>query len=209
MRRSWIGMIALTLVLQVPDVQAQQAVVTADGSPTVNAVWVEHELSFTFMGVTSHYSCDGLRDKVRRILQDLGARPGFKVTSRGCIHLTGPDRMPGVRIVAALPREATPEVVGQLASDASRKQLAARATGGPAAEATAQFAARARRVDFRSGPTGYVQDGDCELMEQLRDDLFPRLGVRVVEHDIDCVPHQINPGAVRMTVEVLEPVPAQ
>jgi len=206
MRRSWIGMFAAALLAHASGVQAQEA--PAAGAATVNALWVEREVRFTFMGVTSFYSCDGLRDQVRHVLQDLGARPGFKVTSRGCINLTGPDRMPGVLIAAALPAEATPEVLAQLASDSSRTELAARVTGGSVTEATAQFPARTRRVEFRSGRAGYLRDGDCELMEQLRDQVFPKLGVRVVEHDIRCVPHQINPGAVRMTVEVLEPVPA-
>jgi hypothetical protein len=37
--------------------------------------------------------------------------------------------------------------------------------------------------------------------------LFPQLGVRVVEGQISCTPGQLTLGAVRITVEVLEPVP--
>ena len=53
-----------------------------------------------------------------------------------------------------------------------------------------------------------LQDGDCDLMEQLRDQVFEPFGVKVVEDDLRCVPRQVTIGAVRMTVEVLEPVPA-
>jgi hypothetical protein len=44
-------------------------------------------------------------------------------------------------------------------------------------------------------------------MEQLvRQDVFGKLGARVVENRTRCVPRQVTPGAVRMTVEVLAPV---
>ena len=79
-------------------------------------------------------------------------------------------------------------------------------------EATAQFPARVKRVEFRSGTTTLsdLQDGDCELMEQLvRSDVFGKLGARVVDARTHCVPRQVTLGAVRMAVEVLEPVPAQ
>jgi hypothetical protein len=46
-------------------------------------------------------------------------------------------------------------------------------------------------------------------MEQLvRGHVFDEFGVKVVEEQISCVPRQVTLGAVRMTVEVLEPVPA-
>jgi len=184
-----------------------------ESAATVNAVWVERKVSFNYMPLTSYYSCDGLRDKVRWILKELGARPGFKVKARGCLEVQGPEPFPGVEIVAAFPAAATPELLEELAADASKRQLAARATGksDPVTEATAQFQARVKRVEFVSGPTRLydLQDGDCELMEQLvRSDVFGKLGAKVVDSQTRCVPRQVTLGAVRMTVEVLEPVPA-
>lgn len=201
------------LLLALPGLVAgQEATPAADAAATVNAVWVEHEVQLTYMGFTSYYSCEGLRDKVRWVLGQLGARPGIKVTTFGCVNVTGPEQMPGVRIVASLPVAATPEVLATLASEASKRELVARATGNAAAatEATAQFPARVRQVQFRSTRSSldHLQDGDCELMEQLRDRVFPRLGVRVVEDETHCFPKQVALGAVRLTVEVLEPVPA-
>ena len=213
MRRSWKAAWVASLSLALPAVVAAQSTAPGEPAATVSAVWVERELTFTYMPLTSYYSCDGLRDKVRWILAELGAKPGFKVVSRGCIEVQGPEVFPGVKIVAAFPAAATPELLAQLASEASKRQLAARATGKPepVAEATAQFAARVRRVEFKSGGSSAddLQDGDCELMEQLRDRAFGPLGVTVVEDRIHCVPRQVSIGAVRMTVEVLEAVPAQ
>jgi hypothetical protein len=188
---------------------AQEAAPAAGAATTVNAVWVDHEIHFTYMGFTSYYSCDGLRDQVTWVLEQLGARPGFKVQERGCTRLTAAEIMPSVKIIAALPVAATPEVLSQLAADASTRELAARAKGGAvaAAEATAQFPARSRRVEFRSGRFGDLQDGECELMDQLRRQVFGPLGVKVIEDHTSCTPGQVTLSAVRMTVEVLEPVP--
>lgn len=210
MKRAWAYGWMAGLVLALPAVAPAQETAAAP-APAVSAIWVEKDISFTYMGLTSYYSCDGLRDKVRWVLKQLGARPGFKVTARGCAELTGPERMPGVRIVAAMPFEATPELLAQQAEDASRRELAARASGKSAevAEATAQFQARPRRVEFKSSMmSDGLQDGDCELMEQLRDRAFGTLGVKVVEDQLHCVPRQVTIGSVRLAVEVLEPVPA-
>jgi len=214
MRPCWlIGWVATALCAMPLVAVAQEAAPEAEAA-AVNAVWVERKVNFTYMPLTSYYSCDGLRDKVRWILRQLGARPDFTVRSRGCIEVQGPELFPGAEIVAAFPAEATPELLRQLADDASARQLAARAKGkpDPVIEATAQFPARVKRVEFRSGTTTLsdLQDGDCELMEQLvRSDVFGKLGARVVDGQTHCVPRQVTLGAVRLTVEVLEPVPAQ
>jgi hypothetical protein len=215
MKRWWQGVWIATSLCVFPLLAAAQSEVPPpQAAATVNAVWVEHQVSFTYMPLTSYYSCDGLRDKISWILREIGAKPDFKVRSRGCIELQGPELMPGVEIIAALPAEATPELLQQLADEASKRQLAARATGksDPVTEATAQFPARVKRVDFESTRSAFddLQDGDCELMEQLvRNDVFGKLGARVVDARTHCVPRQVTLGAVRMSVEVLEPVPAQ
>jgi len=207
MRRNWA--VALAAMLPVcSGVAASEP--GAQPAPMVNAVWVEQELNFFYAGFTSYYSCDGLEDKIEWLLRELGAKPGFKVQARGCVKLSGPELMPGARIVAAMPFEATPELMAEIASDDSRRALAARARGDAAAvtEATAQFPARVRSIEFKSSRTSRgLQDGDCEFMDQAVRQLFPKLGVRVVDGGTNCVPKQVSLGAVRMTVEVLEPVP--
>lgn len=186
------------------------APVGADAAPTVNAVWVESEVEFTYWSFTTYYSCDGLRDKLRRVLQEIGARPGFKVNVTGCID-RGPEVMPRVKIKAALPQQATPELLARLAEGASQRELVARATGKPddTAEPTAQFPARPRRVEFQDRTGSLIEDGDCDLVEHLRDKVFPQLGAKVVEDRMRCAPHTVALGGVRLAIEVLEPVPAQ
>ncbi len=158
MRRVWMGGWVAVLCLVLPALaSAQQGATSADDVATVNAAWVEHDLQFTFMGFTTYYSCDGLRDKVRWIFEQLGVRPGFKLTTRGCPRANGPESAPGLRIVAALPAAASPGTAGQ-------------------------FPARPQRVEFRSSfNSNDLQDGDCELMQQLRDRVFVPMGVKVVD----------------------------
>jgi hypothetical protein len=181
-----------------------------DAPAPVMAVWVEQKIHFSYMAFTAYYSCEGLKTKVSSILKAIGARPGFKVTARGCMNpRNGAEEMPGLDIVVAMPRAATPEILAQLARDASQRELAAKAAGKsvPAAEATAEFPARTRRIDFRDSPTGLVQPGDCELVEQLRDRVFVPLGAKVVVNRMGCVPHTLSNGIIVLSIEVLEPVP--
>lgn len=201
---SWAVATALGLVSAV---HAQAPVPSTDAPPAVGAVWIERDVTFAYMGFTSHYSCDGLRDKVRLVLRQLGASPDLKVTPRNCTKAYGPEWTPAVRIVASFPAEATPELMAELAASAPERELAARVSGKSATEATARFPARWKRVEFESSRIDDIQDGDCELMEQLRKSVFDEIGVRVLEYDVNCVPHQVSLGAVRMAVEVLEPMP--
>ena len=185
---------AIAALLVAPFVAAQQASApstmatasAADGAPTVMAVWVEKKIFFPYAAFTAFYSCDGLRNKVHAALKAIGAQPGFKVTANGCPNMSGPEPLPWLDIVAAMPIEAT-------ADEAT----------------TARFPARPRQISFSDDPMGLFQAGDCELVEQLRDRVFVPLGARVVSSNMICVPRQVNVGAVDLTIAVLEPVPVQ
>src|SRR5215468_10867619 len=67
------------------------------GGP-VHAVWTPKTYNFTFQGFTAHYSCDGLRDKMRSILLRLGARADLSVQARGCGGHEQVTEFPGVAI---------------------------------------------------------------------------------------------------------------
>jgi hypothetical protein len=191
------------------------AVTTADGAPKVMAVWVEQEANFAYMGLTSYYSCDGIGDKVRRILKSIGVRPGFKVSVRSCLDdavvngsLGGVARMPRVYITASLPQPATPELLAELSKPDAKQELIARVkgTGDAIMEATAQFPAQWRRVEILANPIGPVQLGDCELVDEMAEEVFAQLGARIIDDQIACVPRQLTLGSVRLTLEVLQPV---
>lgn len=208
----------VSLVLSTLSALAPMAVVAespeagsaADAPAPIMAVWVEQKIHFQYAAVTAYYSCDGLKSKVSAILKAIGARPGFKVTPRGCFSpRRGAEWTPSLDIVVAMPRAATPEVLAELAKDASRRELAAKAGGNPpaAAEVTAEFPVRMRRVDFRDSPTGLVQPGDCELIDQMRQGVFVPLGATIVVDRMGCVTHTLNNGIIVLSIEVLQPVP--
>jgi hypothetical protein len=189
---------------------ATQPGAAADALP-VTAVWVEKKVDFPYRGLTAYYSCDGLRIKVGSILKTIGARPGYKVDVRMCPNYPRPEVMPWVYITAALPQPATPELLAELATPDSKKELASRVKGEPAAvqEATAQFPARWQQVELRGTQTGPVQLGDCELVEEMAEMAFAPLGAKVVANQMACVPKQVTPGSIRLTLEVLQPVTQQ
>jgi len=190
----------------------------ADAGSAVMAVWVQKEVNFPYKGLTAYYTCDGIRDTVRRMLRYIGARPDFKVRIRSCVNDAGANRnlggvepMPWVYITAALPQPVTPELLAELAKPDPKAELVARATGKPSvkAEATAQFPAQWRRLQFVGKPIGPVQQGDCELVDEMAESAFAQLGARVIEDLTACVPRQVNPGSIRLTLEVLQPVPEE
>jgi hypothetical protein len=219
MRRVVLGWLACAVLLALPgppswatesaEALAEPDILSpADLPATVPAIWVEEQIEFTYVGRTSYYSCDGIRQKVRYVLEQLGAMPGYSVVIGACYQPTGPVELPRVRIKAALPREATPQLVEQLQKDAARRELVAKVRGERSVinDPAAQFPAVSRQVRFESSRLARIQDGDCELMEQLVRHVFEAFGVRVVEGSrTDCLPGQLTLNSVQLTLEVLAP----
>ena len=146
------------------------------------AVWTPKELSFVFMGFTAHYSCDGLRDKIRHVLGELGARSDFKVDYYGCSSAYGtPDPFPGVRIKM------------QVLQPAAANDKSAEVVG-----------ARWRRTNLRLDKDPVWEASDCELLEQIRQKILPLFATRNVDFASNCVPHQANLGT-HLSADLLVP----
>jgi hypothetical protein len=148
------------------------------------AVWAPQELHFVFMGFTTHYSCDGLRDKVQRVLGELGARDGFKVDFAGCSAPFGkPDPFPGVRIRM------------QTLQPAGANEKNAELVG-----------AHWRRVDLHLDKDPVWEASDCELLEQIKQKILPLFAARNVDFASNCVPHQAYLGT-HLAADLLIPDP--
>jgi hypothetical protein len=163
---------------------------SAEDAP-VQAVWTAKKLNFTFMGFTSRYSCDGLHDKVRRVLLDLGARPDLKITTTGCDRGFGtPSRFPGVA--------GTVHVLVPLGDKA------------PPAD-TQPVNAQWKSVEIAPRGDPLLAAGDCELTEQIKERILPLFTTRNVEYSSTCIPFQLQVGGTRLKTEVLvsEPPPAK
>ena len=150
---------------------------------TQAAVWVPKEVQFTYMGFTTHYSCDGLRDNVREMLLQLGARKDdLKVYEQPCAG--NPDRpnpFPGVRIKMSVLQPA-PAV--------------------PSAD-TRTVPAYWKAVKLPKGVNSLNSAGQCELLEQMRDKILPLFTTRNIDLKSTCVPHQLSAGGASLEAEVL------
>ncbi len=162
---------------------------SANAAPAGDAVWSPRTLQFTYMGFTAHYSCDGLRDKIRMTLLQLGARASdLKVQPYGCTAAYGrPEHFPGVRAKFFVLQPA-----GKTPPDA-----------GPPVQAQWQ------NVDLDLSDTGDPLDhaGQCELVEQIKHSILPLFATRGVDYRQSCIPHQLTPAGTTLRVEVLKPAP--
>jgi hypothetical protein len=181
----------------------------ATGEAPVQAIWKPQEVEFYFQSFTTFYSCSSLEAKVKRLLIAVGAQKGLKVSTRGCFSSSEIARMPRVEIELTSPVEVSPEVLAELDKTRSTRELTARVRG-DSKQADAQeqqFAAQWQRVSLSRGKLN-LEPGDCELVEQLKKKVFPKLAIRIVEDEVQCVPNQLTMTQPRLIVEALMPMAA-
>jgi hypothetical protein len=135
------------------------------------------------MGFTSHYSCDGLADKMRSILLQLGARPDLRIRPMPCSGALGrPTEFPGVTVNmnVLVPWDAT----------------SANATVTP-------VPAHWKMVELSTERDPLREAGDCELIEQVKAHVLQLFSARNVDYHSTCVPNQLQIGGTRLKAEVL------
>jgi hypothetical protein len=157
------------------------------GSP-LQAVWKEQRLDFSYMGLTARYSCEGLRDKMRSLLLDLGARRDLQVSLQAC-------------------DESAPVRTGYVAPKLSLV-FSSPALPDPAAKPA--HPGDLQPVDAHYEPFTLTSDafknynvGDCELVEEFAREILPRLTARVVKEDITCIPYQATGSRFFVRGEIL------
>jgi hypothetical protein len=164
----------------------------ADGGAPMAAVWKEQHLRFSYMGRTSRYSCDGLRDKVRAMLLDMGARRDLTITALGCdpaAAQAGPGS-PGPSLNIGFSSPALPDPNAR-----------------PMHTDLAALHARFEAFTIGSDVFRNMSVADCELVEAFARQILPRLATRNVKQDITCVPYQQGGGRFLVRGEVLRSVP--
>lgn len=146
------------------------------------AHWVKKKLNFTYQGFTTHYSCEGLRDAVRGVLLELGARRSdLKVHAVGCTRGLG-----------------QPEPAPSVAGNFYVLEPAPSSAEHPVEAAW-------QRVNVRIGRSGLDAAGQCELVDQVKHKILPLFSTRNVEFKENCVPHQLMLNGSSLSVEVLKP----
>jgi hypothetical protein len=165
---------------------ARAAVHTADSPPgdIAAGAWQHHKVSFNYVGFTALYACQGLEDQVRQILLYLGARKDVHVSARGC---------PG-------PLD-TPSHNASVNADFY--------TLAPVAGAGASDTVKARWTAFELTPRhpGFMGDGDCELMEGMKDLITKNFSLRDLEYRTDCYPNAVTPDSFAVKAQALRALP--
>ena len=148
------------------------------------AEWTPKRLKFVYKhGVTTHYSCDGLRDKMRVILLQLGARPDMKLRETPCAGQLGrPTEFPGVTVNMNV---LTP-------FDAAKTNAA-----------ETPLPAHWKSVEISTDRDPLREAGDCELIEQVKSRVLPLFTARNIEYRSTCIPNQLQVGGTLLKAEVL------
>jgi len=151
---------------------------------TESAVWKEKELTFTYTGFTTRYSCDGLRDKVWTALVQMGANTkDLQVRPIGCSSPSGrPDPFPGVKV---------------------KMRVLEPAGGADTTGNQAPVQAHWKPVDLKLSDFDRNESGECELVEQIHLRLLPLFTTRNVDFRSDCIPHQASPVGSSLRFDVL------
>lgn len=169
--------------------QAQGAPPTQD---SVEAVWKAQRLEFFYRSLDTLYSCAGLEEKTRIILSQLGARGRVALRRVRCRDFS---RLVQIEVFMESPIVATPENIRDLTRYDSEDVLIARVRGEalPSPEDLERFPAEWKSVTFR---------GDCALVQQLRQQVLPKMSVQVINDTNRSVCSQ---GSPRLAVVALLP----
>jgi hypothetical protein len=149
--------------------------------------WQSHKYTFQFMGFTSTYSCDGLADKLRIVLLAAGARPDVKSMPGACASGFGrPDKFARADLTFYT---LTPADSGT-------------ATGGGVQGVW-------RPVTFAARQPQQLALGDCELMEQFRQQVLPMFTTRNLVSNTTCIPHQESGSNIDLKFDSFTAVPGK
>jgi hypothetical protein len=147
--------------------------------------WQSHKYTFQFLGFTSTYSCDGLADKLRKLLLAAGARADVKSQPGACASGFGrPDKF--------------------ARADLTFNTLAPAKAGDGATVGGAW-----RPVSFAIYSPRDLALGDCELIEQFRNQILPMFATRNVVSNTTCVPYQDSGSTIDLRFDSFAALPAK
>jgi hypothetical protein len=171
----------------------------------VTAVWRQQSLEFAYQGTTTAYSCDTLQRRLEAILRSVGARNGVSVVMQRCIDQA--DAV--VQIVMESPVEATAENIAAVTQHTSTSELVAKVRNEtlPTPENIERFAAEWKAVSMSRDRALKLESGDCELVKQLRRDVFPHMSIRIVRDNLRCSVAFGNLGQPQLSVAALVAAP--
>jgi hypothetical protein len=183
MRSRWKSMAVVGCILG-PALLISRPSLADDAPARQPGVWQKHEYSFEFLGFTSTYSCDGLADKISVLLLAAGARRDSKSYPGACANGFGsPDKFARA--------ELTFYTLAPSGTDTSGKPVDG----------------VWRPVVFADRSLRELTTGDCELVEQFRNNVLPMFTTRNVEDHTTCVPHQNSGSLISLRFESFAAAP--
>ena len=171
----------------------------------VTAVWRQQSLEFAYQGTTTAYSCSTLQQRLEAILRSVGAREGVSVVMQRCMDQAGAY----VQITLESPVEATEANIAAVTQHTSRAELVAKVRNEalPTPENVERFPAEWKTVSMSRDRALKLEPGDCELVQQLRRDVFPRMSIRIVRDNLKCSAAFGNLGQPQLSVAALVAAP--
>ena len=128
-----------------------------------------------YQALTTRYSCEGLKQKVRVLLLYFGAREdGLRLRTYGCAG--GPYR---------------PSPVVNFAADFETLQPADPGAAGTVAARWVERTLFARTRVSRNAPS-YITRGDCELVQKFVAVLLPAFAHQTISDLTRCIPHELD-----------------
>ncbi len=189
---------------------APPARLATDASATT-AVWKEQTLTFHYFGRTSRYTCDGLEDKLRALMLDVGVWKEPQLTTSGCAYgRLELAVLPIVRVkfYSLVPATAAAGSVPVLTSPRAQAEVNRSRNQHTPPNTDSTVVAQYRPFNFERDSFRNLEEGDCELIEEFSRQLLPKLSTRQLDVRTRCVPYQISLGSYRVRGEVLKPLNA-
>lgn len=156
-------------------------VLPAAAAETVDAVWKEHNVDFTFIGLDVEYSCNLMKGRIEMLLRYVGAED-VEVTVPSCAAFTTPQRQ--LRVIAEF------------------------STLVPAAAGEGDIVKAAwNEVVLDKRHPQLMSDGDCQLLEQFQEYVLSSIEHQVIGGSAECSATKRSIVG-QLKIRVLEPVPA-
>jgi hypothetical protein len=179
----------------------------ADQGSHIEAVWKTQQIAFEYYSYTTFYTCPSLHRRLQRMLVSVGASPDMRLQSYRCDDHSGAARF---LFEIKSPVEATPENIRAMTTHDSTDELVAMVNGErlPTAEDVQRFPVVWKKVAFARDRYLRLSPGDCELVEQFRRQVLPKMSVHVLHDSVRCSPGHQGISPPRLTVSALVPVNA-
>jgi len=157
----------------------------ADGP--IEAIWRVQRFDFIYRSTDVYYACHVLPLKIGAILTALGAHDRV-VVDIDCMGRAFVNRA-HARVTLATPIAATPANLRVATTFDARTRLLARVRKIelPAAADVERFPASWRTISLGSRSDPRLEAGDCDLLRALREQIFPKLPIRMAREGLRCV----------------------